>query len=135
MLNRKTLTALVLGAGVALVACSGGKGMTIEAGAPVRRPPKSWPWRPPLRRRPIPSRPPSGNIVQVAQSAGQFNTLLAAVRLPVSTSNTPRAPGPFTVFAPTDAVFAEIPKSTLDSLLADKAALTKILTYHVCPAR
>jgi uncharacterized surface protein with fasciclin (FAS1) repeats len=39
--------------------------------------------------------------------------------------------GPFTVFAPTDAAFAKVPKATLDGLLADKAALTKVLTYHV----
>lgn len=39
--------------------------------------------------------------------------------------------GPFTVFAPTDDAFAKIPKATLDSIRADKAKLTSILTYHV----
>ena len=39
--------------------------------------------------------------------------------------------GPFTVFAPTDAAFAKIPKDQLDALLADKAKLAKVLTYHV----
>ena len=43
--------------------------------------------------------------------------------------------GPFTVFAPTDAAFAKIPKADLDALLKDKAALTKVLTYHVVPGK
>jgi uncharacterized surface protein with fasciclin (FAS1) repeats len=45
--------------------------------------------------------------------------------------DTLKGKGPFTVFAPTDEAFAKIPKETLDGLLKDKAALTKILTYHV----
>jgi uncharacterized surface protein with fasciclin (FAS1) repeats len=43
--------------------------------------------------------------------------------------------GPFTVFAPTDEAFAKIPKDKLDALLKDKAALTKVLTYHVVPGK
>ena len=43
--------------------------------------------------------------------------------------------GPFTVFAPTNAAFAKIPKADLDKLLADRAALTKVLTYHVVAGR
>jgi uncharacterized surface protein with fasciclin (FAS1) repeats len=43
--------------------------------------------------------------------------------------------GPFTVFAPTDAAFAKIPKAQLDALLADKAKLTAVLTYHVVPGK
>ena len=43
--------------------------------------------------------------------------------------------GPFTVFAPTDEAFAKIPKADLDAILADKAKLTKILTYHVVPGK
>ena len=137
MLNRKTLTALVLGAGVALVACSGGKGTTIEAGASGAAPAEaSAPAGAPAAPAPaaIPEQTPSGNIVQVAQSAGQFNTLLAAVQA-AGLASTLEGPGPFTVFAPTDAAFAKIPKSTLDSVLADKATLTKILTYHVLPGK
>ena len=42
---------------------------------------------------------------------------------------------PFTVFAPTDAAFAKIPKAQLDALLADKAKLTSVLTYHVVPGK
>ena len=137
MLNRKTLTALVLGAGVTLVACSGGKGTIIEAGASGAAPAEaSAPAVTPAATAPaaVPDQTPSGNIVQVAQSAGQFNTLLAAVQAAGLTS-TLEGPGPFTVFAPTDAAFAKIPKSTLDSVLADKATLTKILTYHVLPGK
>ena len=46
-------------------------------------------------------------------------------------------PGPFTVFAPTDAAFAKLPAGTVESLVepANKATLTKILTYHVVPGR
>jgi uncharacterized surface protein with fasciclin (FAS1) repeats len=43
--------------------------------------------------------------------------------------------GPFTVFAPTDAAFAKVPDDTLNALLADKDALTKVLTYHVVAGR
>jgi len=43
--------------------------------------------------------------------------------------------GPFTVFAPTDAAFAKVPKAQLDALLADKTALAALLTYHVVPGR
>ena len=39
------------------------------------------------------------------------------------------------MFAPTDAAFAKVPKATLDALLADKAALAKVLTYHVVPGK
>ena len=45
--------------------------------------------------------------------------------------DTLKGAGPFTVFAPTDAAFAKIPKSNLDALLKDKARLTAVLTYHV----
>jgi uncharacterized surface protein with fasciclin (FAS1) repeats len=43
--------------------------------------------------------------------------------------------GPFTVFAPTDEAFAKIPAETLEALLADKEALTAVLTYHVVPGK
>jgi uncharacterized surface protein with fasciclin (FAS1) repeats len=75
---------------------------------------------------------PLVDIVATAQSAGQFNTLLTAVEAAGLTS-TLRSGGPFTVFAPTDAAFAEIPSATLQALLADTEALTAVLTYHVVP--
>jgi uncharacterized surface protein with fasciclin (FAS1) repeats len=49
--------------------------------------------------------------------------------------DTLKGKGPFTVFAPTDAAFAKVPKADLDALLADKAKLTKVLTYHVVPGK
>jgi uncharacterized surface protein with fasciclin (FAS1) repeats len=74
------------------------------------------------------------DIVQTAVQAGNFKTLVAAVQA-AGLVDTLKGPGPFTVFAPTDEAFAKIPKATLDSLLADKAALTKVLTYHVVPGK
>jgi uncharacterized surface protein with fasciclin (FAS1) repeats len=74
------------------------------------------------------------DIVDVAVKAGSFNTLVAAVKA-AGLVDTLKGPGPFTVFAPTDEAFAKIPKATLDGLLQDKAALAKILTYHVVPGK
>jgi uncharacterized surface protein with fasciclin (FAS1) repeats len=70
------------------------------------------------------------DIVDVASKAGSFNTLVTAVKA-AGLVDTLKGPGPFTVFAPTDAAFAKLPKATLDGLLKDPAALSKILTYHV----
>ncbi len=70
------------------------------------------------------------NIVATAVAAGSFKTLAAALTQ-AGLVETLSGPGPFTVFAPTDAAFAKIPKAQLDALVADKAALTKVLTYHV----
>ena len=76
----------------------------------------------------------AADIVEVAVSAGNFKTLVAAVQA-AGLVDTLKSPGPFTVFAPTDAAFAKIPKAQLDALLKDKAALTKVLTYHVVAAK
>jgi uncharacterized surface protein with fasciclin (FAS1) repeats len=70
------------------------------------------------------------DIVDTAISAGAFKTLVAAVQK-AGLVETLKGKGPFTVFAPTDEAFAKIPKAQLDALLADKAALTRVLTYHV----
>jgi uncharacterized surface protein with fasciclin (FAS1) repeats len=72
------------------------------------------------------------DIVDVAVGAGSFKTLVTAVQA-AGLVQTLKGPGPFTVFVPTDAAFAKIPKATLDALLADKAKLTAVLTYHVVP--
>ena len=74
------------------------------------------------------------DIVRVAVEAGSFETLLTAVKA-AGLVETLQGEGPFTVFAPTDAAFAKLPKGTLDSLLADKAALAAVLTFHVVPGR
>lgn len=74
------------------------------------------------------------DIVDVASKAGNFNTLVTAVKA-ADLVDTLKGPGPFTVFAPTDAAFAKVPKAKLDALLADKSALAKVLTYHVVPGK
>lgn len=70
------------------------------------------------------------NIVETAIGAGQFNTLVAAVKA-AGLVETLSSPGPFTVFAPTDDAFAKLPEGTIESLLQNKDKLTSILTYHV----
>ena len=74
------------------------------------------------------------DIVDTAVAAGSFNTLAKALTA-AGLVDTLKGKGPFTVFAPTDAAFAKIPKADLNALLADKAKLTKILTYHVVPGK
>jgi uncharacterized surface protein with fasciclin (FAS1) repeats len=70
------------------------------------------------------------DIVDTAVAAGNFKTLAAALQA-AGLIETLKGPGPFTVFAPTDAAFAKVPKADLDALLKDKAKLTAVLTYHV----
>ncbi|UCH50091.1 MAG: fasciclin domain-containing protein, partial [Betaproteobacteria bacterium] len=70
------------------------------------------------------------DIVDIAVSAGSFNTLVTAVQ-EAGLVDTLKSDGPFTVFAPTDEAFAKIPEDQLNALLADKEMLTKVLTYHV----
>lgn len=70
------------------------------------------------------------DIVDTAVSAGSFNTLVAAVQA-AGLVDTLKGPGPFTVFAPTDEAFSNLPAGTVDALLQDIPQLTKILTYHV----
>jgi uncharacterized surface protein with fasciclin (FAS1) repeats len=73
---------------------------------------------------------PTADIVDTAIKAGSFKTLVAAIQA-AGLEETLRGPGPFTVFAPTDAAFAKLPAGTVEGLLKDKAKLTQILTYHV----
>ncbi|MBN3881279.1 MULTISPECIES: fasciclin domain-containing protein [unclassified Nostoc] len=77
------------------------------------------------------------NLAELAKSAasqGQFKTLIQAVQAAGLTEQL-AAPGPYTVFAPTDAAFSALPKATLDQLLqpANKKQLVKLLSYHVIP--
>jgi uncharacterized surface protein with fasciclin (FAS1) repeats len=74
------------------------------------------------------------DIVDTAVAAGSFSTLASALQA-AGLVETLKGKGPFTVFAPTDAAFAKIPKADLDALLKDKAKLTRVLTYHVVPGR
>ena len=75
---------------------------------------------------------PEKDIVDTAVAAGDFNTLVAAVKA-AELVGTLKSEGPYTVFAPTDAAFAKLPEGTLASLLdpENKAKLAGILTYHV----
>ncbi|MEN3034218.1 MAG: fasciclin domain-containing protein [Aquificaceae bacterium] len=70
------------------------------------------------------------NIVQTAQQAGQFKTLLNAVK-EAGLEETLANKCCFTVFAPTDEAFAKVPKDKLDALLKNKEELKKVLLYHV----
>lgn len=74
------------------------------------------------------------DIINTAAAAGQFKTLTAAINAAGLTA-TLESPGPFTVFAPTDAAFAALPAGTVENLLKpeNKAQLVAILTYHVVP--
>jgi uncharacterized surface protein with fasciclin (FAS1) repeats len=76
----------------------------------------------------------SQDIVDIAASAGKFNTLVAAVT-EAGLVEVLKGDGPFTVFAPTDEAFAKLPDGTVEALLKDREALTEILTYHVVPQR
>ncbi len=75
---------------------------------------------------------PKADIVDTAIAAGNFNTLVAAIKA-AGLVDTLKGAGPFTVFAPTDAAFAKLPPGTIDDLLKpeNKAKLVAILTYHV----
>ena len=70
------------------------------------------------------------NIVQTAVAAGQFKTL-ASLLTKAGLAGTLQGKGPFTVFAPTDAAFAKVPKATLAALAKNKAKLRAVLLYHV----
>lgn len=77
------------------------------------------------------------NLAELAKSAasqGQFQTLIRAVQAAGLTEQLAK-PGPYTIFAPTDAAFSALPKTTLDQLLqpANKQQLVKLLAYHVIP--
>jgi uncharacterized surface protein with fasciclin (FAS1) repeats len=79
---------------------------------------------------------PSKNIVENAVNSKDHTTLVAAVKA-AGLVDTLSGPGPFTVFAPTNAAFAALPAGTVDTLLKpeNKGQLTKVLTYHVVPGR
>jgi uncharacterized surface protein with fasciclin (FAS1) repeats len=70
------------------------------------------------------------NIVQTAVASGQFKTLAKLLTM-TGLVSTLQQQGPFTVFAPTDAAFKQVPKKTLNALLQDKAKLKAVLLYHV----
>ncbi len=77
---------------------------------------------------------PTKNIVENAVNSKDHTTLVAAVKA-AGLVETLSGPGPFTVFAPTNAAFAKLPKGTVDTLLKpeNKGQLVSVLTYHVVP--
>ena len=79
---------------------------------------------------------PTKNIVENAVNSKDHTTLVAAVKA-AGLVDTPASPGPFTVFAPTNAAFGKLPAGTVETLVKpeNKATLTTILTYHVVPGR
>lgn len=78
--------------------------------------------------------PAKQTLVEIAASNPDFSTLVAAVQA-AGLADTLSAPGPFTVFAPTNEAFAQLPPGTVENLLKpeNKQQLTDILTYHVVP--
>jgi len=83
-------------------------------------------------KNPMTNNGPKLDIVETAKAAGNFTTLLAAAEA-ADLVDALKGAGPLTVFAPTDEAFAKLPAGTVEALLADKDALTAILTYHVVP--
>ncbi len=79
---------------------------------------------------------PTKDIIDNAVNSKDHTTLVAAVKA-AGLVDTLKGPGPFTVFAPTNAAFAKLPDGTVDTLVKpeNKATLTSILTYHVVPGR
>jgi len=74
------------------------------------------------------------DIIEVAVRSGQFSTLVAALTV-AGLTEALEGKGPFTVFAPTDSAFAELPNGTLHSLLSDRVRLAAVLLHHVVPGK
>ena len=78
----------------------------------------------------------AADIVEMAASAGSFDTLVSAVQA-ADLVEVLKGEGPFTVFAPTDEAFAKLPAGTVENLLKpeNKEQLVALLTYHVVPGK
>ena len=74
------------------------------------------------------------SVIAVAKRAGEFGTLLSAVDT-AGLTGLLEGEGPYTLFAPTDAAFEELPEGALQELLSDKSKLIAVLKYHVVPSR
>jgi uncharacterized surface protein with fasciclin (FAS1) repeats len=71
------------------------------------------------------------NLLETAVKAGNFNTLLKAVKATKLDEEILNTPGSYTLFAPTDEAFAKLPQGTIEALLQDIPKLKKIVAYHV----
>lgn len=99
--------------------------------SPYRSPRESRPRIAPER---APRWQPKDNILQIAAATGKFETLGQAIAGAGLTATMSEA-GPFTLFAPTDRAFAKMPSEELQALLADKAKLREVISYHLVPSK
>src|SRR4051812_34744073 len=76
----------------------------------------------------------AADLLETASTSGTFKTFLAAAKA-TGFTETLKKPGPYTVFAPTDAAFEKLPAGTLDALLENKTKLAQVLAYHVIPGK
>ena len=77
---------------------------------------------------------PTRDIVDAAIMAGHFTMFVNALKA-TGMVDALKGPGPFTVFAPTDAAFRKLPRDTMNGLLKDKTGLTAILNFHIAPEK
>jgi uncharacterized surface protein with fasciclin (FAS1) repeats len=76
----------------------------------------------------------AADLVETAATSGSFKTFLAAAKAAGITEKL-KSSGPYTVFAPSDSAFNQLPPGTVDSLMKDKAKLAEILSHHVIPGK
>jgi uncharacterized surface protein with fasciclin (FAS1) repeats len=127
---RRTVILALIGAAVAVSACSSSGAATPAPATPAATEAPSESMA--ASESPMASESAAAmkDIVDTATEAGSFKTLLTAATA-AGLVDTLKGPGPFTVFAPTDDAFAKLPEGTLDDLLKDPEALKNILLYHV----
>jgi uncharacterized surface protein with fasciclin (FAS1) repeats len=131
----RTLSTVVLTAALSITVGLGACKKKEEVADKPAEPVAPAPVEPAPAPTPTPTPVPAGNtLLDVAKSAGTFATLLTAVEA-AGLTETFQGPGPYTLFAPTDEAFAKLPKPELDALLADKAKLADVLSYHVLPGK
>ena len=114
---KSMLKTFAVGAAVVAALWVGGVPLAAQAGQPNCAAPRI-------------ARLPGQNIVTAAVAAGQFNTLVGVLGS-TGLDKVLAGPGPFTVFAPTDAAFAKIPAPILGAVVSDNKVLPAVLTYHV----
>lgn len=141
-MKRSTQTCLFL---LASAAAFGGAGVTAAQTTPAMPHPAAAPTAPAANvSKPLPPNPsvggaamaPDKTIVENASAASNLSTLVEAVKA-AGLDGTLAQPGPYTVFAPTNAAFSRLAPGTVDTLLKpeNKETLTKVLTYHVVPGK